>query len=375
MNSFIQVFVAFKAFTSNLVLKIGCRVTFLFSLFVSILLGILIVYLYEVPVKDVQIYAHKTKGGNEKNYSILKMNMNYGVGLTDKYMKNYQSGVKLDIIVTDNWRKHSNRYIEFTQYTNNVLGINFPYDPTKIDKLFRDSAGKDFTDSIMSIYAIHLTESKLPRTIGSIKTEDSFETYKTLVNTRYGKQTINQSDKFSAIYKKTNNCVDSITGLDSFGALCYVAFVDSGQNKPIEIPSSPSLTEPSVLSLYDISQSYFRFTIDVPAEQNGARLEFDFGGATEFSGIYPKPDVITMSSIIYTDLNKLHYICDNGLWLHAKFSQMENFQILRMFIMTTLWGFFVALAFSSAFKSLKISSRKYRIKLNQKAKKQINHLE
>ena len=116
MNSFIQVFVAFKAFTSNLVLKIGCRVTFLFSLFVSILLGVLIVYLYEVPVKDVQIYAHKTKGGNEKNYSILKMNMNYGVGLTDKYMKNYQSGVKLDIIVTDNWRKHSNKYREYTLY-------------------------------------------------------------------------------------------------------------------------------------------------------------------------------------------------------------------------------------------------------------------
>lgn len=367
MNSFIQVFVAFKAFTSNLVLKIGCKVTFLFSLFVSFLLGILIVYLYEVPVKDVQIYAHKTKGGNEKNYSILKMNMNYGVGLTDKYMKNYKSGIKLDIIVTDNWRKHSKGCYKYTEYRNNVLGINFPYNQTIIDKLFRDSAGKDFTDCIMSIYAIHLTESKLPRTIGTIKTEDSFETFKTIIKTQYGKQTINQSDKLSALYKKTYNYVDTITGLDSFGALCYVAFVDSGQNKPIEIPSSPSLTEPSILSLYDISQSYFRFTIDVPAEQNGAKLEFDFGGATEFSGIYPKPDVITMSSITYTDLNKLSYICDNGLWLHAKFNQMENIQILRMFIITTLWGFFVALAFSSAFKSLKISSRKYRIKLNQKA--------
>ena len=63
--------------------------------------------------------------------------MNYGVGLTDKYMKNYQSGVKLDIIVTDNWRKHSNGYYNYIQYRNKVLGINFPYNPTIINKLFR----------------------------------------------------------------------------------------------------------------------------------------------------------------------------------------------------------------------------------------------
>ena len=270
---------------------------------------------------------------------------------------------------------HTNMSYAYQLYKNNVLGVNFPYDIKIIEQLFRDSAGADFSNSIMSIYAIHLTESKLPRSIGSIKTEDRFYISSSDIFSHYGKRIINKQKKLSAIYKKTYNIVDTITGLDSFGALCYVAFVDSGQNKPIEIPSSPSLTEPSILSLYDISQSYFRFTIDVPAEQNGAKLEFDFGGATEFSGIYPKPDVITMSSIIYTDLNKLSYICDNGLWLHAKFNQMENVQILRMFIITTLWGFFVALAFSSAFKSLKLSSRKYKIKLNQKAKEHTNHVE
>lgn len=106
MSNFTQIYIAFKTFSSNIVLKIGYGVSATISLIVSIILGIMIVQLYEIPIKDVQIFAHKVYGGDEKDYSALEIKMDYGLGITNKYRKGYEPGIKLFIYQTDNWRKN-----------------------------------------------------------------------------------------------------------------------------------------------------------------------------------------------------------------------------------------------------------------------------
>lgn len=368
MITFPQIYISFKTHTSNIILWWGYGMTSLVSLIVSIIIGYKTIQLYEVPIKDVQIYAHKVLGGEEKDYSLLEMKMDYGLGLTKKYKKSYEPGIRLYIYQTDDWRKNDSvRAVTFRSYINKATGRNFSYNYKEVLKYLKNReiqkfGNDEFMNSVMSIFAVHSIESKLPRTNFEESPIDSFEIYKTKPGVKIGEYKIQGEEKLSAVYQKTFFMVDSITGLDSYGSMSYVAFRDSGENRPVVIPNSPSLTKPSLFSLFDISQSYFRFTIGVPSDMRGTLLDFDFGGATDFSKIYPEPDLISMSGFAYNDPDKISYIYDRGLWFHATFKQMENIQIIRMFVMTTLLGFFVALSFTSAFKGLKYASRRYRIR-------------
>lgn len=65
-------------------------------------------------------------------------------------------------------------------------------------------------------------------------------------------------------------------------------------------------------------------------------LSFDYVGPTEFSKMYPEPDIITVSKIKFTDLNKLKIIRTNGLRFHVKFPDLENVQQIRMFLVTII---------------------------------------
>jgi hypothetical protein len=368
MNQFIKAYIAFKTFSSNTILRVGYGITFLFALVMSVLFAFLTVQLYKVPIKDVQIYANKVYGGDEKDYSVLEVKMDYGLDVTKKYKKDYDPGIKLYIYQTDNWRNNKEiRLCTIPHYGIKSLGLNFDYDYKEITKFltlkeYKKYGNTNFMNKVNSVFAIHFIESNLPWTSFKEEAIDTFEIRKSNVKEAIEKYVIKAVDKESAIYQRTKLIVDTITGLDSFCSEGYVAFADSGLNRPIDIFSSPSLTKPSLFSLFDISQSYFRFTVAVPAEVNGAMIDFDFGGATEFSNIYPEPDNVSMSRISYHNLEKIAYINTHGLWLHAKFRQMENIQIFRMFVMTTLLGFFVALLFSAGCKGLKTASRRYKIK-------------
>ena len=368
MNPFVKAYIAFKTFSSNTILWVGYGVTFIFSLIMSAIFLFLTVQLYKVPIKDVQIYAHKVYGGDEKDYSALEIKMDYGLDVTKMYKKNYEPGVKLYIYQTDNWKKNKEiKLNSIPHYGIKPLGLNFDYDYKEIIKFLTEKeyskyGNTKFMNNASSVFSVHFIESKLPWTSFKEDPIDTFYIKKTNVSEAIGQMKLRAVDKESATYQHTKLIVDSITGLESFCSEGYVAFADSGLNSPIDIFSSPSLTKPSIYSLFDISQSYFRFVVAVPAEVNGAMIELDFGGATDFSNIYPEPDFVSMSRIAYTDLEKIGIINTQGLWLHAKFKQMENIQIFRMFVMTTLLGFFVALLFSSGCKGLKVVSRRYKIK-------------
>lgn len=96
------------------------------------------------------------------------------------------------------------------------------------------------------------------------------------------------------------------------------------------------LSRPRWYSLYDISQSYFDIKIDTDYKEG--IICFDFVGATEFSKIDPEPDVVSMSSIIYKDKDKIRELKEKGLKFHVKHVELQNFQNSRLFFITALMG-------------------------------------
>jgi hypothetical protein len=296
-------------------------------------------------------------GGKEKDYSILEINLDYGLGVTKKYRKRkeFTPGITLHIITTDNWKKkEGGRRYQFTQYITKPNNIIFHYNPEKIerymyDKLKVNHYNTEIWDSVFSIFAIDLIESKSLRDKRSYKRPSSFIISDKVIISRID---YTMSERITIESRSYSEFVDTLSGLESINTKCYVALTESNTNS-IHIDHSKNLSKPSLNSLYDISQSYFKFTIDVPTEMEGGGLIFDFGGAIELSKIYPEPDKCTMCGMEYTSLSKIEYIRNHGLWFHTKFKQMENLQILRMFVLTTLLGLFVALLFTSGWKSLK----------------------
>lgn len=86
----------------------------------------------------------------------------------------------------------------------------------------------------------------------------------------------------------------------------------------------------------------------------------NFGGATDFSATYPSPDRIDMSSIFYSDVEKLKIIAEKGLIFNAKFRELENLQMIRLFFITTLLGFIIGLLFSSLWNLSLLGIESYR---------------
>jgi hypothetical protein len=155
-----------------------------------------------------------------------------------------------------------------------------------------------------------------------------------------------------------NKGVDTIGKKYSYIAKQYIYLYNYSNRIKVAVSVLESLNEPLFYSLYDISQKYFHLTIELPDdfESKNCFIDVDFGGVVELSNIYPEPDVKTMSGFKYFNKDKIDYIRKNDLWLHIKSPQWENLQILRLFVVTTVWGFFVALTFSSLWRYLKRKS-------------------
>lgn len=117
--------------------------------------------------------------------------------------------------------------------------------------------------------------------------------------------------------------------------------------------STGLLMTPKWGRLEDISQAYIRvklksLTID------SIVLNLNFVGATEFTAMDPAPDKVGMSNIVFNDPIKIYKIKANGLKFHARFIELENWQQIRVFTVTTIMSafvlIFVVFAISAYFK-------------------------
>ena len=110
---------------------------------------------------------------------------------------------------------------------------------------------------------------------------------------------------------------------------------------PISFEENP-MHQPKITSPFDISQSYFKVRFK-PVDIDSIRLTFDFVGATDFSRIDPEPDLITMSSITFSNPEKIEKISKNGLKFHAHFKELENVQSFRLFGLAALFSALIAM--------------------------------
>lgn len=126
------------------------------------------------------------------------------------------------------------------------------------------------------------------------------------------------------------------------------------------------MESPSWLRLEDISQAYVDFKINT-CTIDSIVLCLDFVGVTEFSNMEPSPDFIGMSKIVFCDPIKIFQIRANGLKFHAKFSELENIQEIRVFTVTAIMSAFTlvfVLFVISAFIKLR---NKFKRKLEQES--------
>lgn len=153
---------------------------------------------------------------------------------------------------------------------------------------------------------------------------------------------------------------------------CYMSesYVPNGSEiKKQDVGDGP-YSRPKWNRLYDISQSYF--FINLGGTMDGGRLSINFEGVTDFSNMYPEPDIKTMNSIIFLDKKKIQEIHFHGLQFHAKFPELESTQSVRLFFvsafMSGLMVIFVTFLILSSYKIFK-KNRETTAKINNNDKK------
>ena len=87
---------------------------------------------------------------------------------------------------------------------------------------------------------------------------------------------------------------------------------------------------------------------------NLKRLSFDYTASTNFSAMFPKPDTIDVSRIVFVDSLKIDYIKKNGLKFHVHFPDYENLQEIRLFLVTLLLGGLLGLLMRVLYKMCRL---------------------
>ena len=101
------------------------------------------------------------------------------------------------------------------------------------------------------------------------------------------------------------------------------------------------------LTAADLSQGIYEINIhsDIPLEV----LRVDFDIPVNISSMYPEPDMKSMREIVFHDRKKLDYIQSQKIKFHAKFPTLENQQLIRSLILTTILTAIVSMFFANLY--------------------------
>lgn len=126
---------------------------------------------------------------------------------------------------------------------------------------------------------------------------------------------------------------------------------------------------PSFFDAWDISQKVYRLKLPTIGFSEVSSLKFDCVGPVKFSDMYPVPDKVTMSSIQFTDKEKIDQIRCYGLNVHVQFEQLKNIQSIRTFIVTSAITLFSTLFIKHLYRLFKMlflkCIAKYKIDLDK----------
>lgn len=311
-----------------------------YEIIAYLLFFILVLWIYnviqEVPVHNDTVTIKRIHKG-EKDSLAYAFNVEYIIPMTFVYGSSERTGVfsaKRDVI-------------------KDSLSFNAP--------IISDD------DSLMAIY-----RSFVPNYLDDIRDRSIFHIKSSQYHTVFG-QAVSFSNRTWSIKEGFKNFIGQIIRINGnlsnemIGPFDDV-IVGMDISDKDELFNVGPLSRPRWFNNFDISQSYYDIKFDTNLDSG--RISMDFVGVTEFSKIAPEPDTITMSSIIYTNKDKIKVLKDNGLKFHAKHIELQNFQNSRVFfitaVMSALFAIFVTYVVLSV---VKLSSRK---KTNKQDKQKEN---
>lgn len=127
-----------------------------------------------------------------------------------------------------------------------------------------------------------------------------------------------------------NVCLDSITAFGGINKYTPADKIEVGYNVKLYY------TLLRLLRLEDISQFNYNLVVKDDASRIN-RLEVDFGGPAEIKGIWPTPDIVEPTRIVYLSNDKIAKINEaNSVKMFCQSLETTNVQNVRMFILTTL---------------------------------------
>ncbi len=147
-------------------------------------------------------------------------------------------------------------------------------------------------------------------------------------------------DSYKIKYGRSGYCGEEMWSECYMLFLPYSTFshhVNSNRSRFHLFESNAHTESPNILSLWDISQSYYKFKVE-SISVDSMNIKIDFKGASEFSRIFPEPDEIGLSYIIYSNPNKISLLKRDGIEFLVKFRDLEGVQQIRLFAMTGIMG-------------------------------------
>lgn len=177
------------------------------------------------------------------------------------------------------------------------------------------------------------------RNLDSIGLKYEFRVRKELFGNMDSRNAHNQlirawDDKGFSVVKRTakyhdNVCVDSIRALAGVNRFW-------SSNVPVGYRTTMYYTLMRLLRMENISQFNYSLVLSDRASCIN-RLELDFGGPMEIKGIWPTPDIVEPSRIIYISKDKLSQVKDAGIIkMFCQSLESATVQNVRLFILTTV---------------------------------------
>lgn len=309
---------------------------------------------YRVPEREIVINVEDL----DKNYT-NQLTSGFDINPESKYCNiYYKEQQTLDESKTDTSEVplaiHFHKYKPYDKYSdlrsNHIMLDRFKRDVNKYGDDFEFKNSQALSNFIIEQFGKDNAELILHNKRGLVAIEAEYiDSLKTFCNNHFVKDdscSINYI-KYESKEKYVNN---SIKIMDIINDRYYFRLGGGEEGKWCEAymvfspndcfaPKTPDIqiNPPNILSIWDISQSYYKFKVK-SITVDSMNIKIDFNGASEFSRIYPEPDEIGLSYISYSNPNKISLLRQDGIEFLVKFKDLEGYQQIRLFAMTGIMG-------------------------------------
>lgn len=336
-NPFISIWIIIR----TLFVKVDAKLWQIFALGAGLLyLVYLLCCIHQINEYEESYQLTEIGGKVENGSSSILVNVNHGL-LSGHEQK---GGVDISIngvVDTINTKRYAEQRGDLIQSAHMANGHNFAFEHIRVDSLLSSTLPDSIYYNLTNMYTLTATASCHSR---------NRQSGPTTPETPY---TFENDELFYNIGRQLKQ--ERLHPFDYLAAVQY-AIATGYAHSHDEIQLSgiwrmPVLHDfPRIFSPWDISQKRYKFqytTWPIEGKRNELmpleRLEFDFQGPVELSAMYPEPDIVTFSGMVFTDPAKLRQIMDDGLAYYAKFPQLESLQSIRIFFLTTFISLFFTL--------------------------------